>query len=148
MADSTLWWLAAGGLVAAELVTGTFYLLMIATGLVAAALAAHLGFALTGQWVVAALTGGGSILIWRRVKKSQPAAVPARANQDVNLDIGETVQVDTLNNDGTCSVFYRGARWDAALVAGETALPGRYTIVEVVGSRLILKPAQTFTSGV
>lgn len=27
---STLWWLAAGILVAAELVTGTFYLLMLA----------------------------------------------------------------------------------------------------------------------
>lgn len=147
MADSTLWWLAAGGLVAAELVTGTFYLLMIALGLVAAALAAHLGLALTGQWVTAALTGGGSILIWRRVKKSQPAAAPARSNRDVNLDIGETVQVDTFNNDGTCRVQYRGAHWDAAIAAGETAHAGRYTIVEVVGSRLILKPTQTFTSG-
>jgi len=148
MADSTLWWLAAGGLVAFELVTGTFYLLMIALGLVAAALTAQFGLALTGQWVVAALTGGGSILIWRLVKKSQPAAAPARANHDVNLDIGETVQVDTFNNDGTCSVFYRGAHWDAAIVLGETATPGRYTIVEVVGSRLILKPTQILTSGV
>jgi membrane protein implicated in regulation of membrane protease activity len=147
MADSTLWWLAAGGLVAFELVTGTFYSLMIAFGLAAAALAAQLGLALSGQWVVAALTGGGSILIWRLVKKSQPPAAPASANQDVNLDIGETVQVDTFNNDGTCNVFYRGAHWDAAIVAGVTAVPGCYTIVEVVGSRLILKPTQILTSG-
>ena len=28
-----LWWLATGGLVAAELATGTFYLLMLALGL-------------------------------------------------------------------------------------------------------------------
>ncbi|MFZ2989079.1 NfeD family protein, partial [Ideonella sp.] len=30
MADSTIWWLLAGGAVALELVTGTFYLLMLA----------------------------------------------------------------------------------------------------------------------
>ena len=147
MADSTLWWLAAGGLIALELVTGTFYLLMMALGLAAAALSAHLGLALTGQWVTAALAGGGSVLIWRLLKKAQPAAAPANANHDVNLDIGETVQVDSFHNDGSCSVIYRGARWDATLALGETATPGRYTIVEVVGSRLILKTTRTSTSG-
>ncbi|MEK9804034.1 MAG: NfeD family protein, partial [Curvibacter sp.] len=49
MADTTLWWLAAGILVAAELVTGTFYLLMLALGLGAGALAADAGLAGTVQ---------------------------------------------------------------------------------------------------
>ena len=40
---STGWWLAAGVLVVAELATGTFYLLMLALGLAAGALAAHAG---------------------------------------------------------------------------------------------------------
>ena len=39
MNDSTVWWLVTGVLVAAELMTGTFYLLMLATGAAAAALA-------------------------------------------------------------------------------------------------------------
>jgi len=147
MADSTLWWLAAGGLVAFELVSGTFYLLMMALGLAAAAVSAHLGLALTGQWVTAALAGGGSVLAWRLFKKSQPAAAPANANQDVNLDIGETVQVDSFGQDGSCSVFYRGAHWDATLAPGEAPTPGRHTIVEVMGSRLILKTTRTSTSG-
>ena len=43
MAESTIWWLCAGAAVAVELLTGTFYLLMLATGLAAAAVAAHLG---------------------------------------------------------------------------------------------------------
>ena len=43
MADSTVWWLLAGAAVAVELMTGTFYLLMLAIGLAAAALAAHAG---------------------------------------------------------------------------------------------------------
>ena len=44
---STVWWLITGGLVAAELATGTFYLLMLALGAAAAAVAAHLGLAST-----------------------------------------------------------------------------------------------------
>ncbi|HEY8904562.1 MAG TPA: NfeD family protein [Rhodoferax sp.] len=142
MAESTLWWLAAGALIAVELVTGTFYMLMIAMGLVAAALGAHAGLAITWQWTIAALVGGGSILVWRHIRGSQPRVAPARANHDVNMDIGETVHVEAFNEDGTCSVHYRGAHWDGALAAGESAGSGSYTIVEVVGSRLILKKTQ------
>jgi hypothetical protein len=36
-------------------------------------------------------------------------------------------------------VKYRGANWSVALVAGAIAAPGDYSIVEVVGSRLIVK---------
>jgi membrane protein implicated in regulation of membrane protease activity len=139
MADSTLWWLAAGGLIAAELITGTFYLLMLSAGLVAAAMAAHAGLALAWQWVVAAIVGGGTVLAWRSLKKSQPPVAPAQANHDVNMDIGGTVHVDAWREDGTCSVKYRGAQWEAALLSGETATSGSYTIAEVIGSRLILR---------
>ncbi|MBC7547724.1 MAG: NfeD family protein, partial [Polaromonas sp.] len=47
MNESGIWWLLAGGVVIAELLTGTFYLLMMAIGLVAGALAAHAGLGLT-----------------------------------------------------------------------------------------------------
>lgn len=144
MAESTLWWLAAGALIAVELVTGTFYVLMVALGLIAAALGAHAGVAVAWQWVIAALVGGGSILVWRLVRGSQPQIAPARANRDVNMDIGETVHVDAFNDDGTCSVSYRGARWDAVLASGESAGSGGYTIVEVIGSRLVLKKTQSY----
>ena len=53
MAESTIWWLLAGSAVAIELVTGTFYLLMLAFGLAAAALAAHAGAPLVVQIVTA-----------------------------------------------------------------------------------------------
>ncbi|HNN34802.1 MAG TPA: NfeD family protein, partial [Ottowia sp.] len=58
MADSTVWWIAAGLLVAAELLTGTFYLLMLAIGGVAGALAAHAGLSLSAQLVAGGVTGG------------------------------------------------------------------------------------------
>ena len=56
MAFSTIWWLMAGVAVIAELLTGTLYLLMVALGLAAAAIAAHLGAGTTTQILVAAIT--------------------------------------------------------------------------------------------
>jgi membrane protein implicated in regulation of membrane protease activity len=139
MADSTLWWLATGGLVAVELISGTFYLLMMALGLAAAALAAHAGLPTTWQWVIAALVGGGSVLGWHRYKRAQPAPAPAQSNPDVNMDVGEEVHVQSWQADGTTAVKYRGAHWDAALQTGQAAEPGVYVIAQVIGSRLILK---------
>ncbi len=139
MDDSTLWWLIAGTAIAIELVTGTFYLLMLSSGFVAAALAAHLGANTITQIVVASIIGAGSVVAWRRYKQTRPPSAHANANRDVNLDIGGTVQVDHWEADGTASVKYRGAQWAVAVVAGETASRGAYRIVEVVGSRLIVQ---------
>ena len=139
MADSTIWWVLAGGVVAVELLTGTFYLLMLSIGLVAAAIAAQVGAAATVQFVVAAVVGGGSVLAWRDYKQKTPSALRAGANRDVNLDVGESVNVDAWGPDGTSSVKYRGAHWDVSLVAGATPAPGLHRIVEVVGSRLVVK---------
>ena len=61
LATSTLWWIAAGLAVAAELATGTFYLLMIALGLGAGGLAAALGASWMWQLLGAALVGGGAV---------------------------------------------------------------------------------------
>ncbi len=139
MAESTIWWVLAGAVVAVELLTGTFYLLMLSIGMVAAAIAAHLGATTSVQLVVAAVVGGGSVVSWRRYKQKQPSPAPASSNRDVNLDVGETVQVEAWERDGTSSVKYRGAIWSVSLVAGATPSPGSYSIVEVVGSRLVVK---------
>ena len=138
MDESTIWWLLAGAMVAVELVTGTFYLLMLSIGPLVAAIAAHAGAALPLQLVIAGAAGCGAVIAWRNYKKGEPAA-PAGANRDVNLDIGETVQVDAWKEDGTSTVKYRGAQWEVALVADATPSAGRHRIVEVVGSRLIVR---------
>lgn len=139
MADSTLWWLLAGSVIAVELLTGTFYLLLLSLGLVGAAVAAHLGAKMQVQLVVAAVLGGGLVVVWRSYKKRQPPALPAGANRDVNLDVGETLQVDAWNEDGTSSARYRGAVWTVSLRAGVVSAPGLHRIVEVVGSRLVVE---------
>lgn len=139
MAESTIWWLLAGTAIGIELVTGTFYLLMLSLGLAAAALTAHAGASLTAQIVAAALVGAGTVLAWRSYKQSKPAEMNHTANRDVNLDIGETVNVETWNPDGTSSVHYRGANWAVASVSGGPLAAGQHQVVEVVGSRLMVR---------
>ena len=68
MSEPMLWWLAAAILVAAELVTGTFYLLMLSLGLAAGALAAHAGLGTPLQLLCAALAGGGAVAFWHLLK--------------------------------------------------------------------------------
>jgi membrane protein implicated in regulation of membrane protease activity len=64
MDTPTLWLIVAGVLVIAELLTGTFYLLMLSLGATAAALTAYADGTLTWQLVTAALVGGGSAVLW------------------------------------------------------------------------------------
>lgn len=140
MADSTFWWLAAGILVVAELLTGTFYLLMLALGLGAAALAAHAGVATAPQVVIAAVVGGGAVLGWHLWRPRAAATQHAGTNPDVNLDVGETVQVEAWLDNGVASVKYRGAQWAAVPAPGHTpGTTGAHRIVEVRGSQLVIK---------
>ena len=137
---ATLWWVAAGIAVAAELATGTFYLLMIGLGLAAGAVAAQLGFGLTTQVLVAALLGGGATALWHWRRYNQPQSAPARENRDVNLDIGERVTVTTWAADGTTRVQYRGSGWTARLAPGAPAAPGVHLVSAVEGNWLVLSP--------
>ena len=144
MAESTIWWLLAGGAVAIELATGTFYLLMICLGFAAAAIAAHLGVPITGQLLAAAIVGGGAVALWHWQSSRKPKAEPASSNRDVHIDIGEPVQVDKWNTDGTATVKYRGATWTAILSTpsadvADVQLTGLVRIKELIGNRLVIE---------
>ncbi|MGZ5182981.1 MAG: NfeD family protein [Ramlibacter sp.] len=139
MADSTVWWLLTGAAVAVELMTGTFYLLMLAIGLAAAALAAHAGAGTAAQVVTAAAVGGGAVAAWHLLRGRGRPSLPAGANPDVNLDIGETVMVDAWHPDGTAQVRYRGAIWTVTHLPGVLPGPGAHRVREVVGSRLVVE---------
>jgi len=139
MADSTIWWLLAGAAVAVELITGTFYLLMVAIGLAAGALTAHAGGGIATQLVTAAIVGGGAVTAWYMSHRNKPRAPAAHANRDVNMDVGETVQVDAWNPDGTATVKYRGANWTVSTSGGPPQGTGPHRVREVVGNRLIVE---------
>ena len=137
---ATLWWVAAGIAVAAELATGTFYLLMIGLGLAAGAIAAQLGLGVSAQVLAAALLGGGATALWHWRRYNQPQSAPARENRDVNLDIGERVTVTAWAADGTTRVQYRGSGWTARLAPGAPATPGVHLVSAVEGNWLVLSP--------
>jgi membrane protein implicated in regulation of membrane protease activity len=139
MADSTVWWLMTGAAVAVELATGTFYLLMLAIGLAAGALAAHAGVSPALQFVVAAVIGGGAVAALHVQKLKRPAGPASRADPDVHPDIGETVHVEAWQPDGTANVHYRGANWTVIAAPGTAQGHGAHRVREVVGNRLVVE---------
>jgi membrane protein implicated in regulation of membrane protease activity len=141
VSPATVWWVAAGVAVAVELATGTFYLLMIALGLAAAAMAAQWGASTSTQVIAAALVGGGATALWHWRRFNQPSTAPARENRDVNLDIGERVNVAAWADDRTARVPYRGSTWTARLAPGEAPASGEHRIVAVEGNWLVLARA-------
>ena len=138
MTPTTIWWVLAGLAVVAQLMTGTFHFLMLAAALTAGALAAMLGGTLILQLLAVAVVGAGAVVAWYFARKGRPTEPPAEANRDVLMDIGETVQVEAWNPDGTATTRYRGAQWTVFHRPGETPQPGAHRVAEVIGSRLLV----------
>ena len=142
LSSASMWWIAAGVAVAAELATGTFYLLMIALGLAAGAVAAHLGMAQPIQLVAAAIVGGGATALWHWRQRSRAGVpLPTASDRDVNLDVGERVRVGEWASDRTARVTYRGSTWAARLQPGAPPLVGEHVVAAVEGNWLVLAPA-------
>jgi membrane protein implicated in regulation of membrane protease activity len=134
------WLAAAGVLVILELLTGTFYLLMIAIGLALGAGAALLGWSAPWQTLVAAVVGIVATGVLHQSPLGRPAKRNAARDPNVNLDIGQSLQVDAWQAD-KARVAYRGAQWDVQLGPGAEAKPGRFKIVEIQGCHLIVANA-------
>ncbi|MES2070788.1 MAG: NfeD family protein [Pseudomonadota bacterium] len=136
------WMVTAGIVVILELVTGTFYLLMIAIGLVAGGLVALLGASPEMQYIVAAIVGVVATLALHRSKYGWKKNAVAARDPNVNMDIGQSITVKEWQDNGngkfTARAMYRGALWDVELVA-PAADAGVFTIVEIQGSRLMVK---------
>jgi len=140
MADASTWWLLAGAAVAVELLTGTFYLLMLGIGMAAGALAALAGLGQSGQLLAAAVVGGGAVVSWHLVHRRR-FSEPNAGNANLNLDAGEAVQVDAWAEDNTATVRYRGTVWTAVPAGGTPQGTGLHRVREVSGSRLVIEKA-------
>ena len=96
MNDVIGWFVLAFGLLIAELMTGTFYLLMVAIGSAVGGLVAVANGSLTLQLVIGAAVGIAATLILRRTRWGMRKLNGDTAeNRDVILDIGQVVQVET-----------------------------------------------------
>lgn len=131
------WWIGAGVLIVLELMSGTFYLLMIALGCVAAALAHIAGAAADVQFAVAAVVAMAAVLALRRSRFGRRPRKDAAHNPDVNLDIGQTLTVGAWQAR-RARVNYRGAAWDVELAPGEPEDARVYEITALNGSCLVV----------
>lgn len=129
------WFIAAFAVLAAELVTGTFYMLVLAVALGAGGLAALAGLGLTVQIVVTAAVAFGGALVLRRTRFGR---IDNAEKTNLRLDTGQGVRIDAWNDDGTARATYRGAQWDAELDPPDTARDQPLYIREIRGNRLIL----------
>jgi membrane protein implicated in regulation of membrane protease activity len=126
MAAYWIWWIIAGALVAAELVTGTFFLLALGIAFGVGGLVALGGAGFEIQLLVAAAVGIAGTFAAHRFRR-RVAAAP----QEPAFDIGQPVRVQAWNPDGTARVTYRGTLW----LAEPTPATPRAETMYIVGMR-------------
>lgn len=129
MEQDFLWAILGLTLVIVELLTGTFYLLMLAVAAFGAALAAWLGQGFGVQTVVAtviAAAGCYGVHLYRA--KNAKEQMP-------NVDAGQPANFESWVDPGArlARVSYRGASWEA-LVQGEDS-PAAGAIVYVLSTQ-------------
>jgi membrane protein implicated in regulation of membrane protease activity len=123
-----LWLIAGFVLVIADLVTGTFYLLVIGLGAFAGA-----GMAWAGAHaVVQSFTASVVALVGVWVVHHWHARRRPGKKGDNCLDRGQPVVLEGWSNEpaGIARVRYRGTSWDARVAPGERPAPGTTLYIE------------------
>jgi membrane protein implicated in regulation of membrane protease activity len=127
--DNSLAWLIAGFLlVIVELLTGTFYLLVLGIACFAGAVLAYAGGSFVWQAAIAAAVAVAGVVLVRRYKKT---VEPKRMQV---LDFGQPATFDSWVNkgDGRARVKYRDALWDAQIVGETAGEPGEVLYVNSI----------------
>ena len=122
--DQWLLWVIVGMvLVIAELVTGTFYLLVLGAGALAAAVVAWAGGNELIQAMVAGAVAIGGAWYVHHWHEAHRKSDEGRANF---LDRGQPVVLEGWSNEsaGIARVRYRGTSWDARVAAAAKPTPG------------------------
>ena len=135
-------WLIVGLLlVAVELMTGTFYLLIIGIAALIGSLIAFLDQPVWMQALVAAIASvAGSVLVHRYHR-----VVNATSPKDVSNDVGETVTIVSWVSEPQrlARVRYRGTTWDAEVIGSDpVAVDSMLYVVATEGSRLKISPSR------
>ncbi len=109
-----VWLLVGLALTITELITGTFYLLVLGAAAFAGSFVAFSGMGFLMQAIAASIIGAGGVFAvnhWRRRQKhSRPS--------DNNMDIGQPVVFESWVNETErlARVKYRGSNWEAFLI--------------------------------
>ena len=137
-----LWLIAGFVLVIAELLTGTFYLLVVGLGAFAGSVAAWMGANVIVQAIVGsviALAGAWFVHHWHEAHRKN-----YKGPSDL-LDRGQPVVLEGWENEsaGIARVKYRGASWDARVAAPDPRpAPGSTLYIDAMeGSTLVVVSA-------
>ena len=135
MQPALAWLLAGLLLVVVELMTGTFYLLILGIAAGIGALVAFLDQPFWMQALIAAIAAGvGGILVNRYHRKVNDTSPEDTAN-----DVGQTVTIESWVSEPQrlARVRYRGTIWDADVLGNDrTEVGARLYVVATQGSRL------------
>jgi membrane protein implicated in regulation of membrane protease activity len=141
MSTYVIWFVLAAVLVGAELLSGTFYLLVYGVAASAGGLAALAGLPVPAQLAIAAACAVAGTLWLRRHPVQRPVSAAEQS-----LEIGRAVEVVSWQSDTHLRVRYRGAGWDAERVDAGGVREGTFYIVGQRGNTLLLSsepPART-----
>jgi membrane protein implicated in regulation of membrane protease activity len=132
--DVYVYWIVAGiVLVIVELLTGTFYLLVLGVAAAGGAALAYLGLPFGAQAGVAtAIAVIGAFLVNRYRARTGPGT-----GHSNDIDVGHRVTLDSWVNEseGLARVRYRATLWDAK-VSGERRTGSSFYIRAINGSTL------------
>ncbi|MDO5667291.1 MAG: NfeD family protein [Alcaligenaceae bacterium] len=138
-----IWFAIAAVAVILELLTGTFVLLLVGLGAMAAGLAVWFELDIIVQLAVLAIIPVVGIFILKRMGKfhlRNPLASESDVN--LNLDIGKSVFVEEwLPERRLAQVSFRGAQWQTKPSDNYIELrSGKHKIVAIRGIVLIVEP--------
>jgi membrane protein implicated in regulation of membrane protease activity len=125
MEHSLTWAIVGLVLVLTELLTGTFYLLVLGIAAFGAALAAWLGFDFGPQAVAFSVVAGGGCYAVHAYREKN------RAQQMPSIDAGQPANFENWvdQSAGLARVRYRGASWEARLEGEPGLQPGAVVYV-------------------
>ncbi|MCW5606260.1 MAG: NfeD family protein [Burkholderiales bacterium] len=142
MEEYLLWFLAGIALIIAELLTGTFYLLVLGVAALAGGGTAYLGFSFWAQAVVAVAAAVIGVLLVGRYR----SGAPEKNGATQHLDVGQSVLLDSWVSEaeGLARVSYRNALWNARVEGAHASGDKVFYIRAVDGNTLhvsVDKPA-------
>lgn len=120
MQDFHTWLIAGLALCIAEMLSGTFFLLVLGLAALAGAVTGWLGGGLWLQCCVAAVFAVIGVIAVHHYRQN------TKAKKMPSFDIGQPVSFERWisQNDGMARVNYRGTTWDARVAAGQNPAPG------------------------
>lgn len=138
-----IWFAVAAIALILELFSGTFVLLLLCIGAIAAGLAAWLEQSIIIQLALLAIIPVIGVFVLKRMGKfhlRNPLA--SETDSNLNLDIGKSVYVDKwVTERRLAHVKFRGAQWQAKPADSYIQLSsGQHRIVAIRGIVLIIEP--------